>query len=481
MTIVTPSEAAATPTPVTFPESFLWGSATAAYQVEGGHAAGGRAPSIWDTFSKTPGKTHGGDTGDVACDHYHRFREDVALMKRLDLNVYRFSVSWSRVMPDGVTVNPEGLRFYSDLVDELLNAGIIPWLTQYHWDLPQVLEDAGGWANRETAYAFENYAVVLHEALGDRVRQWTTLNEPWCAAFLGYANGHHAPGRTEPSSALAAAHHLLLGHGLAVHRLRQRDPELELGLTLNFTDYCPADPASAGDVDATRRLDGSFNRFFAEPIFRGTYPADVLKDQAGLWPDDLVRAGDMELISTPIDVLGVNFYTGELLTGAEPGEAPAAAEAARAEGEPNPNVGSEHVSSVRRGLPQTAMGWEVYPQALRDLLVRLHTDYTAEAGVALYVTENGAAYDDVVEPDGSVQDTQRLDYIRRHLRALHEAMKTGADVRGYFVWSLLDNFEWAFGYAKRFGIVRVDYQTLERTPKASAHWYARVARTGVVD
>lgn len=481
MTIVTPSEAVATGTEVTFPPSFLWGSATAAYQVEGGHDAAGRTPSIWDTFSKTPGKVHAGHTGDVACDHFHLFRDDVALMKDLGLKVYRFSVSWSRVMPDGVNVSAEGLQFYSDLVDELLAAGIIPWLTQYHWDLPQVLEDAGGWANRETAYAFQKYAVVLHEALGDRVRQWTTLNEPWCSAFLGYANGHHAPGRTEPSSALAAAHHLLLGHGLAVRSLRERDPELELGLTLNFTDYRPADSESAGDVDAARRLDGSFNRFFADPIFRGAYPQDVLDDQAGLWPEGLVHDGDLEVIATPIDVLGVNFYTGELLTGADPAEAQQAATTARAEGDPNPNVGSEHVSSIRRGLPQTAMGWEVYPQALRDLLVRLHTDYAAEAGVALYVTENGAAYDDVVEPDGAILDGERLDYIRQHLHAVHAAMQSGAGVRGYFVWSLLDNFEWAFGYDKRFGIVRVDYDTLERTPKSSAHWFAGVARTGVVD
>ncbi|WP_150463221.1 GH1 family beta-glucosidase [Nesterenkonia ebinurensis] len=478
---VTSTAPAAAPTAVQFPPGFLFGSATAAYQVEGAHDAAGRAPSIWDTFSKTPGKVHAGHTGDTACDHYHRYREDVALMKWLNLKVYRFSVSWSRVMPDGVTVNPEGLRFYSELVDELLAAGIIPWLTQYHWDLPQALEDAGGWANRQTAYAFEKYAQVLHEALGDRVRHWTTLNEPWCSAFLGYANGHHAPGRTEPGAALAAAHHLLLGHGLAVRTLRQRDPQLELGLTLNFTDYRPADPDSPGDRDAARRLDGAFNRFFIDPVIRGVYPADVLTDQTGLWPSGTVQEGDLEIISAPIDVLGVNFYTGELLTGAAPEQAPAAAAAARASGEPSPNVGSEHVTSVRRGLPQTAMGWEVYPQALQDLLVRLHEQYTSELGVVLYVTENGAAYDDAVEPDGSVHDPQRLDYIRRHLKAVHAAIEAGADVRGYFVWSLLDNFEWAFGYDKRFGIVRVDYGTLERTPKASAHWYAEVARTGVVD
>ncbi|WP_218221058.1 GH1 family beta-glucosidase [Nesterenkonia sp. Act20] len=475
------AEVASSPSTVAFPADFLFGSATAAYQVEGAVAEGGRGPSVWDTFSHTPGKVHEGETGDVACDHFHRFREDVALMKRLNLKVYRFSVSWSRVMPDGETVNPQGLKFYSDLVDELLAAGILPWLTQYHWDLPQALEDQGGWANRRTAELFAEYAVVLHKALGGRVRHWTTLNEPWCAAFLGYANGHHAPGRTSPEDSLAAAHHLLLGHGLAVAELRRRDPELELGLTLNFTDYRPADPEAPGDVDAARRLDGSFNRFFASAIFHGAYPEDVLEDQHGLWREGLVQPGDLEIISTPIDVLGVNFYTGELLTGVEPEQASAAAAAARAGGAPNPNVGSEHVASVSRGLPATSMGWEVFPQGLKDLLMRLHREYTGPAGVALYVTENGAAYPDQPDAQDFVQDDDRLSYIREHLRAVRDAMDAGADVRGYFVWSLLDNFEWAFGYDRRFGIVRVDYDTLQRTPKASAHWYAQVAATGVVD
>ncbi|WP_120003318.1 GH1 family beta-glucosidase [Nesterenkonia muleiensis] len=481
MTILTSAEAVTSHAAVTFPPSFLWGSATAAYQVEGAHDADGRAPSVWDTFSKTPGKVFSGDTGDVACDHYHRYREDVALMKSLHLKVYRFSVSWSRVMPDGVRVNRAGLDFYINLVDELLAAGIVPWLTQYHWDLPQVLEDAGGWANRATAYAFEKYTRVLYGALGEKVRHWTTLNEPWCAAFLGYGNGHHAPGRTSPEDAIAAAHHLMLAHGLAVRTLRERDPQLELGLTLNFTDYRPADPAKPGDLDAVRRLDGAFNRFFADAVFTGAYPVDVVEDQAGYWRPGLVQPGDLELISAPIDVLGVNFYTGELLSGVDPQDASAAAARARAEGPPSPNVGSEHVTSVPRGLPVTAMGWEVYPQALRDLLVRLQAEYTGAAGVALYVTENGAAYDDAVAADGTVDDPDRRDYIRRHLLAVHEAMASGADVRGYFVWSLLDNFEWAFGYDKRFGIVHVDYDTLERTPKASAQWYSEVARTGVVE
>lgn len=468
------------PGAVRFPEGFLWGSATASYQVEGAAAEDSRAPSVWDTFSATPGKVHAGHTGEIACDHYHRFREDVALMKRLNLTVYRFSVSWSRVMPDGVTLNPAGIRFYSELVDELLAAGILPWLTQYHWDLPQALEDDGGWANRATAEKFVDYARILHEALGDRVRHWTTLNEPWCAAFLGYANGHHAPGRTSPEDALAAAHHLLLAHGMTVRELRRRDPKLELGLTLNFTDYRPADPASPGDRDAARRLDGAFNRFFLEPILRGAYPDDVLKDQTGLWREGLVRSGDLEVISEPIDVLGVNYYTGELLTGAAPEQASDAAAEARAAGAPSPHVGSEHVIPVRRELPRTEMGWEVFPEALRDLLIRLQEDYTGPAGVALYVTENGAAYADEPDAVGFVQDDERISYIREHLRAVRAAMEAGADVRGYFVWSLLDNFEWAFGYDKRFGIVRVDYHTLQRTPKASALWYAEAAKTGSV-
>lgn len=478
---VDPAASTAQKDAVAFPASFLWGSATAAYQVEGAHDADGRGPSIWDTFSRTPGKVFEGHTGDTACDHYHRFREDVALMKDLNLQVYRFSVSWSRVMPDGVRVNPAGLRFYSELVDELLAAGIIPWLTQYHWDLPQPLENAGGWASRETVGAFERYTKVLHDALGDRMRHWTTLNEPWCSAFLGYANGHHAPGRTEPSASLAATHHLLLAHGAAMRLLRARDPQLELGLTLNFTDVRPADPALPGDVDAARRLDGTANRLFLEAIMCGRYPADVLEDQAGLWPEDLVRTGDMEMISTPIDVLGVNFYTGNLATAVEPGRAAAEAAVARRTGPPNPNVGSEHVEHVARDLPQTAMGWEVHPEALEDLLVRLHRHYTGPAGVALYVTENGAAYEDTVAADGAVEDPERLEYIRQHLHAVHAARTAGADVRGYFVWSLLDNFEWAFGYNKRFGIVHVDYPTQRRTPKSSARWFAQVARTGVVD
>ena len=464
--------------PRTFPADFLWGSATAAYQIEGARHEDGRGDSIWDVFSHTPGAVVNGDTGDVACDHYHRYAADVALMNKLNLGAYRFSVSWARVVPDGRTVNPKGLDFYSRLVDELLAREVVPWLTLYHWDLPQALEDEGGWPSRDTAYRMVDYAAAVHEVLGDRVRYWTTLNEPWCSAFLGYGNGHHAPGRTEPVNALRAAHHLMLAHGLVVRELRGRGPDLSLGLTLNFTDIVPADPDSPADQDAARRADGMFNRYFVEPVFRGAYPEDVLRDLGELWPADMVRDGDLEIISTPVDVLGVNYYAGEAVTGPDPSEARQAAHEARVQGPPHPRVGSEHVVNVPRDVPVTAMGWEVWPQGLTDLLVRLHRDYTGPRGVDLYITENGAAYDDQPDENGFVQDDDRREYVAAHLRAVHDAMQQGVPVKGYFLWSLLDNFEWAWGYDKRFGIVRVDYTTLERTPKASAVWYAGVAGSG---
>jgi beta-glucosidase len=467
--------------PVSFPDDFLWGSATAAYQIEGAGTADGRTDSIWDVFARRPGAVLGGDDGSVACDHYHRYAEDVALMRELNLGAYRFSVSWARVMPDGGPVNPAGVDFYSRLVDQLLEQGVTPWLTLYHWDLPQALEDAGGWPSRDTAHRFVDYAGAVHDALGDRVHYWTTFNEPWCSAFLGYGNGHHAPGRTDGTDALRAGHHLMLAHGLAVQELRSRDASLELGLTLNFTDIRPADPDSPGDQDAARRIDGLANRFFVEPILRGEYAADVLEDVRDLWPADLVHDGDLATISTPVDVLGVNYYFGDAVTGAAPEEAPAAARSARGSGAPSANPGSEHVATVSRGLPTTDMGWEVLPEALTHLLLRLQRDYTGPAGTALFVTENGAAYADRPDADGFVDDQDRIAYVRDHLHAVHDAMEQGADVRGYFLWSLLDNFEWAFGYSKRFGIVRVDYDTLERTPKASAHWYAAVAAGGRLD
>ena len=467
-------------TPITFPSGFLLGSATAAYQVEGAAHEDGRGDCIWDTFSATPGAVVHGHTGAVACDHYHRMPQDVALMRSLNLGAYRFSVSWARVCPDGRTVNEKGLDFYSRLVDELLAADIVPWVTLYHWDLPQALEEAGGWPARGVVDRFVDYALAVHERLGDRVRQLTTLNEPWCSAFLGYAAGVHAPGRTDPQDGLRAAHHLLLAHGRAVQALRERDPGLELGLTLNFTEMQPQDPASAGDRDAARRLDGLANRFFVEPLTRGAYPEDVLEDLGELWPQDLVHDGDLADISTPIDVLGVNFYTGSMVTGPDPEAAPEAARQARAYDAPSPNVGSEHVVVVRRGTPVTDMGWEIRPQALRDLLLWLQRDHTGPAGTRLYVTENGAAMPDDPDGTGFVDDQDRVAYLDGHLRAVHEAIQGGADVRGYFVWSLMDNYEWAYGYTRRFGIVRVDYDTQERTPKASARWFADVAGSGAI-
>ncbi len=466
------------PDPITFPPDFLWGAATAAYQIEGAASEGGRGDSIWDVFAHVPGAVLNGDDGSVACDHYTRYAGDVDLMSELNLGAYRFSVSWARICPDGGEPNPEGLAFYSRLVDALLAAGITPWLTLYHWDLPQPLQEAGGWPARDTAYRFVDYAQRVHDELGDRVRYWTTLNEPWCSAFLGYGSGQHAPGQRNGAVALRAAHHLMLAHGLAVQELRSRDAGLDLGLTLNFTDIRPADPTSAGDRDAARRIDGLANRFLADPILTGAYPADVLEDVADLWPADVVQDGDLAIISTPIDVLGVNYYFGQAVTGVAPEEASAAAERERADGPPSPNPGSEHVGVVPRALPTTDMGWEVLPEGLTELLGRLHRTYTGPRGVALVVTENGAACADDPDEHGYVDDQDRIDYLRQHLAAVHEAMQEGADVRGYFVWSLLDNYEWALGYSKRFGIVRVDYDTLERTPKASAQWYADVAATG---
>ncbi len=468
-------------TDITFPEGFLWGAATAAYQIEGAAHEGGRGPSIWDTFSRVPGAVTDGHNGDVACDHYHRSAGDVDLMKRLNLQAYRFSTSWSRCMPDGVTPNEEGIGFYSRLVDQLVEAGIKPWLTLYHWDLPQVLEDRGGWTNRETAHRFAEYAAVMHEALGDRVRIWTTLNEPWCAAFLGYAAGVHAPGRQEPEAALAAAHHLMLGHGLATQELRRRDPDATLGITLNLTVADPLDPDSEEDRDAARRIDGQFNRIFLDPVLRGAYPEDVLRDVQHLGLTDHIRDGDLAAISAPIDVLGVNYYNGQAVMKARSTEAvPQEGHAPLERAVSSPYVAADGVRSVPRGLPVTGMGWEVQPEGLRRLLNRLQGEYTGPAGIPIYITENGAAYDDVPDASGFVDDQGRLGFLDAHVRAMKEAIDDGVDLRGYLAWSLMDNFEWAWGYHQRFGLVRVDYETKQRVPKASALWYARLAASNAL-
>ncbi|MEV0715675.1 GH1 family beta-glucosidase [Asanoa sp. NPDC050611] len=445
-----------------FPPDFLWGAATAAYQIEGAATEDGRTPSIWDTFSRTPGRTVNGDTGDVACDHYHRWRDDVKLMADLGLRSYRFSLSWPRIQPGGTgAASQRGLDFYRGLVDELLDHGIEPWVTLYHWDLPQELEDAGGWPARDTARRFADYTALAHAALGDRVRFWTTFNEPWCSAFLGYGSGVHAPGRSDPGEAVRAAHHLMLGHGLAAQAVG-----VPLGITLNLYAISPASDAAA-DLDAARRIDGLANRIFLDPLLRGSYPADVVADLAEVTDMSHVRDGDLELISAPLPMLGVNYYSRHVVAGPVPGA------------EPEPYwrkqtswPGSSDVRFVTRGLPVTDMNWEIDAPGLVETLTRLHLSYPA---VPLYVTENGAAFVDEVV-DGEVPDPQRVAYFDAHLRACHEAITAGVPLRGYFAWSLMDNFEWAWGYTKRFGLIHVDYATQLRTPKTSARWYAEVIR-----
>ncbi|MFC1411978.1 GH1 family beta-glucosidase [Streptacidiphilus sp. N1-12] len=435
-----------------FDPRFVWGAATSSYQIEGATAEDGRGPSIWDTFAATPGAVHDGEDGSVAADHYHRFAEDVALMAELGLRAYRFSIAWPRIQPTGTgPANQRGLDFYRRLTDTLLDHGIQPWPTLYHWDLPQPLEDRGGWPVRDTAERFADYAVIVHEALGDRITRWTTLNEPWCSAFLGYATGRHAPGRREPAAAVRAAHHLLLGHGLAAQALA----DARIGITLNLTDVSPTsdDPA---DLDAARRIDGLQNRLFLDPVLRGRYPDDVLDDLAGTLDFDHVRDGDLKTVAAPLDFLGVNYYA-PMLVGAS--------------ATPNDTayVGSPRVRFAGGGRPRTSMGWEIDAAGLLALLTRLHREYPA---VPLYLTENGAAYDD------PVHDPLRTAYLRDHLRACAEAVARGVPLHGYFVWSLLDNFEWSHGYRPRFGIVHVDYATQRRTPKDSARWYAEVIRRG---
>lgn len=466
-----------------FPENFLFGAATAAYQIEGAAFEDGRTASIWDAFSREPGAVIGGDNGDVACDHYHRYPQDVALMKELGLQTYRFSTSWSRVRPDGGAVNAKGVDFYERLVDELLANDILPWLTLYHWDMPQALQETGGWTNRDTVGRFLEYAGTMHDALGDRVNVWTTLNEPWCSSFLSYTGGEHAPGHTSVAEGLLSAHHLLLAHGETIRELRGRDASLNLGITLNHTVADPADPTDPDDLDAARRVDGQFNRWFLDPIYRGTYPDDVIRDIRAVDAAavaqfvDAVHDGDLDTISQPIDTQGVNYYHGDFVSGTAPQVPPVSGGPATTRAVRSPYPSNEGIYSVERGLPRTAQNWEVQPEGLTRLLQRVWTEYAEPAGTALYMTENGAAYDDVaVVEDGEtrVHDEDRTEFLRLHLGAVLDAADAGVDVRGYFYWSMFDNFEWAWGYDKRFGIVRVDYDTQERSLKDSGREYARI-------
>jgi beta-glucosidase len=434
-----------------FPPDFVWGTATASYQIEGAWNADGKGESIWDRFAHTPGKIKDGSDGDVACDHYHRFPEDIAVMKSLGMKAYRFSIGWPRILPEGRgRLNIAGIDFYSRLVDRLLEAGITPYATLYHWDLPQALDDQGGWPARATAEAFAEYADVVSRAMGDRVKHWITLNEPWCISILGHQIGGHAPGRQEWPAALRAAHHALLAHGLAVPVLRRNSPGAEVAITLNFTHADPASP-SAEDYHAARLYDGYFQRWFLDPVYGRGYPADMVEayTRAGYLPQgmDFVQPGDTETIAAPTDFLGVNYYTRAVLRAGDevpPGEA-----------------------EDQKARERTDMGWEICPEGLYVLLCRLHFEYRIPK---IVITENGASYGDGPDAGGRVADARRTEYLKQHFAAAHRAMAAGVPLAGYFIWSLMDNFEWAEGYRQRFGIVFVDYATQQRIPKESASW-----------
>jgi beta-glucosidase len=433
---------------IAFPADFVWGAATAAYQVEGASDADGKGPSIWDRFAHAPGRVTNGETGDVACDHYHRYREDVALMAELGLGAYRFSISWARVLPEGTgRVNEAGLDFYDRLVDELLARGIEPYATLYHWDLPQALETAGGWPERSIVDAFAEYASVVAARLGDRVRHIATINEPYVIADHGYRMGSHAPGRVEPDAALAASHHLLVAHARAVQAIRAAAPGVEVGIVLNFHPKHPASPHML-DQEAACVAHAQLNRWFLDPIVGRGYPDDGVR--AWGWQRDEVLEGDMELIAAPLDFLGVNYYCRHL-------------------------VRSPLLPALEDGLPTelTEMGWEVYPAGLTEVL-----EFVASrtGDLPLYVTENGAAYALGADP---TSDPERVSFLHRHFAAAHAALEAGIPLRGYFVWSLLDNFEWAHGYGHRFGIVHVDFSTLERRVRDSGRFVAAVARNGL--
>jgi beta-glucosidase len=436
-----------------FPDGFLWGAATSAYQVEGSPLADGAGPSIWHRFTRTPWLVPSGDNGDVACDHYRRYEEDVQLMRGLGLNSYRFSISWSRVLPEGRgRVNERGLDFYRRLVDGLLEAGIRPLATLYHWDLPAALDDCGGWLNRDVVDWFAEYARVMYRALDGRIQMWATLNEPWVVTDGGYLHGALAPGHRNLFEAPIASHHLLLAHAAAVEAYRAEGKH-QVGLVVNLEPKYPATD-SEEDIAATRRADAYMNRQYLDPVFNGRYPAEMTEIFGEAWPD--FSAEDLARIRQPIDFLGVNYYTRNV-TRFEPTALPVRAGAVR---------------QKRHAYTETS--WEVYPQGLTDTLVWVKDLY---GDIPLYITENGAAFYDPPTADGEVQDPLRVEYFRIHLRAAREAIERGVDLRGYFAWSLLDNLEWSLGFSKRFGIVHVDFDTLKRTPKASARFYSEVVRT----
>lgn len=437
---------------VRFPDNFVWGAATAAYQIEGAYNEDGKGESIWDRFCRTPGKVQDGDRGDVACDHYHRYRDDIKLMKEISLNSYRFSIAWSRIFPQGKgQLNQRGLDFYERVVDELLDSGIEPFVTLYHWDLPQALQRKGGWANRDTVGYFEDYAEEVSKKLGDRVHFWITHNEPWVVSFHGHHSGIHAPGIKNLSTALKVSHHLLLSHGETVAILRDNgDEKTQVGIALNLSSVRPASE-SEEDKKAAKRYDGYLNRWFLDPIYKGSYPEDMLALYGDKAPE--IRAQDLEHISTKTDFLGVNNYF-------------------RAVVKADKKEAFLGLSSVKpSGAEYTEMNWEIYPLGIYELLKRIHNDYDEPV---VYITENGAAFPDKIDENGRVNDESRIKYLKGYFLQAHRAIEDGVKLSGYFVWSLLDNFEWAYGYSKRFGLVYTDYPTQKRIIKASGWWYKRV-------
>lgn len=442
---------------------FLWGVATSAQQIEGAFNEAGRGESIWDRFARVPGNIVDGSDARIACEHYHRWRDDIGLLKWLGVDAYRFSIAWPRVFPTGSgSLNASGLDFYDALVDGLLAEGIQPFVTLHHWDLPQALQERGGWTARATVDAFTRYTDAVSARLGDRVRHWVTHNEPWCMAHLGYEEGVHAPGMQVPSASLRVAHHLLLSHGRAVEVLRRNAPGAEIGIVLILASVHGASGAES-DSGAVRQLDGSFNRWYLDPLYRGRYPEDAIADRVRLGhlsaPElPFVKPGDLELISTPTDFLGVNNYSRIVVTSSPTG-APMAVQ-----------VAPQH--------ELTAMGWEVYPQGMYEVLMRVKHEY---APARIYVTENGAAFADEPGPSGALADVRRVEYLRSHIAAAQRALADGAPLHGYFVWSLMDNFEWGQGLSKRFGLFHVDYATQRRTPRESAYWYRDMISRGAAE
>jgi beta-glucosidase len=438
-----------------FPADFRWGVATAAYQIEGGANEGGRGRSIWDTFANVDRLTLNGDNGDVACDHYHRWREDLDLMAGLGVRDYRLSLSWARLQPTGQgDLNPEGVAFYAALLEGMRERGISPMVTLYHWDLPQPLEDAGGWPVRETAHRFAGYAERAVRALGHLATDWITINEPWCVAFLGYERGAHAPGKKDPRLAVAAAHHVNLAHGLAVSAIRAVDSSLRVGNSNIVTDIVPASD-SAADAAAVVRLDAMNNRIFLDPVYLGEYSHAVRELFAPLGLDALVEDGDLAVIGQPVDFMGMNHYQ-------------------RVEAWAHDDGSYLRVAERPAQPATTSFGWSVIPDSLNAVLHRVSSDFTS---LPIYITENGASFHDYVDPNGRVNDPDRVAYFAGYLAAAGRAIVEGVDLRGYYAWSFLDNFEWAEGYSKRFGLVFVDYRTQTRIPKTSAHWYAhQIAR-----